>query len=39
VQVFFLNDFITVTRDPKSDWNEIAGAAEESIREHLETTG
>ena len=39
VQVFFLNDFITITRDPKSDWGEIAGAADEAVRKHLETTG
>jgi len=35
VQVFFLNDFITITRDPKSDWAEIAAQAEEIIRQHI----
>ncbi|MEX0766445.1 MAG: NifU N-terminal domain-containing protein [bacterium] len=39
VQVFFLNDFITITRDPKSDWAEIAGPAEEAIREQLGSAG
>lgn len=35
VQVFFLNDFITVTRDPAADWTAIAGEAERRIRDHL----
>lgn len=35
VQVFVLNDFVTVTRDPASSWEEIAGRAETTIREHL----
>jgi hypothetical protein len=35
VQVFFLNDFITITRDPKSNWDEIAGKAEETIVNHF----
>ncbi|MGH2349618.1 MAG: NifU N-terminal domain-containing protein [bacterium] len=34
-QVFFLNDFITVTRDPAANWDSIAGEAERVIREHL----
>jgi hypothetical protein len=38
VQVFFLNDFITVTRDPAADWNTIAGEVERLIRGHLSTT-
>jgi len=38
VQVFFLNDFITVTRDPTADWNTIAGEVERVIREYLSTT-
>jgi hypothetical protein len=36
VQVFLLNDFVTVTRDPGAAWDEIAQAAEAVIREHLE---
>jgi hypothetical protein len=35
VQVFFLNDFITITRDPATDWMAIAEEAERRIREHL----
>lgn len=35
IQVFVLNDFITVTRDPKADWNEIIPQAEEIIRTSL----
>jgi len=35
VQVFVLNDFVTVTRDPAAGWDEIAGRAEATIREHL----
>lgn len=35
VQVFVLNDFVTVTRDPAAGWEEIAGRAEAAIREHL----
>lgn len=35
VQVFFLNDFITITRDPKLNWDEIAGKAEETIVNHF----
>lgn len=38
VQVFFLNDFITVTRDPSERWEEIAGKVEEAIRKHYQTT-
>ena len=36
VQVFFLNDFITITRDPQADWDEIAGQVEGAIRSHFE---
>ena len=36
VQVFLLNDFLTVTRDPSKPWDEIAAAAEAVIREHFE---
>lgn len=39
VQVFLLNDFVTVTRDPARGWEEIAAAAEASIREHFGTAG
>lgn len=35
VQVFFLNDFITVTRDPALDWERIARPVEETIRRHF----
>lgn len=35
VQVFFLNDFVTITREPKSDWGDIAGKAEETIMSHF----
>lgn len=38
VQVFFLNDFITVTRDPAARWEEIAEQVESAIRRHFETT-
>lgn len=32
VQVFVLNDFITVTRDPGADWNAILPRAEAIIK-------
>jgi len=35
VQVFVLNDFITVTRDPSADWNAILPQAEEIIKNSL----
>lgn len=35
VQVFFLNDFITITRDPTADWTAMAEQAERQIRAHL----
>jgi hypothetical protein len=35
VQVFLLNDFVTVTRDPALGWDEIASGAEAAIREHF----
>jgi hypothetical protein len=35
VQVFVLNDFVTVTRDPQTDWNVIVGRAEEILRASL----
>jgi len=35
VQVFFLNDFITVTRRPEVPWETIADQVEEAIRRHL----
>lgn len=34
VQVFFLNDFITVTRSPEVPWETIAGQVEAAIRLH-----
>ena len=35
-QVFFLNDFVTVTRTPEGDWNAIVPLAEAALREHLQ---
>lgn len=35
VQVFVLNDFITVTRDPGADWNAILPKAEEILKTSL----
>ncbi len=35
VQVFLLNDFLTVTRDPSAAWEEIVDAAQAAIREHF----
>ncbi len=35
VQVFFLNDFITVTRDPEIPWEKIAEQVEDTIRAHF----
>lgn len=34
-QVFFLNDFITVTRREGVDWDAVAPQAEALIRQHL----
>ncbi|MDR7482528.1 MAG: NifU N-terminal domain-containing protein [Armatimonadota bacterium] len=34
VQVFLLNDFLTVTRDPAVAWEEIVDAAQAAIRAH-----
>ena len=34
-QVFFLNDFITVTRQDGVDWNAVVPQAETVIRRHL----
>ncbi len=34
-QVFFLNDFITITRDEGADWQIIVPRAEGLIRQHL----
>jgi len=34
VQVFFLNDFITVTRNPDVPWETIAAQVEAAIRSH-----
>ncbi len=36
VQVFFLNDFITITRDPSVPWESIAARVEEVIRQHFD---
>jgi hypothetical protein len=35
VQVFLLNDFVTVTRDPAAAWDTIAEATEAAIRQHF----
>ncbi len=35
VQVFFLNNFITVTRAPGAEWSAIVAQAETVIRTHL----
>ncbi len=35
VQVFVLNDFVTVTRDPAADWDAIVSPAEEIIKTAL----
>jgi len=34
-QVFFLNDFITVTRQADVEWEAVAPRAEALIRQHL----
>jgi hypothetical protein len=38
VQVFLLNDFLTVTREPSRPWEEIAASAEAAIREYYAGT-
>ncbi len=35
VQVFLLNDFVTVTRNPAQAWDAITSSAETAIREHF----
>ncbi len=37
VQVFFLNDFITLTRDPGTEWPAIISQAETVIQAHFGT--
>ncbi|HEX4841970.1 MAG TPA: NifU N-terminal domain-containing protein [bacterium] len=39
VQVFFLNDFITVTRDPSASWEVLAAQAEAVIKRHFAQEG
>jgi hypothetical protein len=34
-QVFFLNDFITITRHEGVEWDAVASRAETLIRQHL----
>jgi Scaffold protein Nfu/NifU N terminal len=34
-QVFFLNDFITITRMDGADWDAVVAAAEPIIQRHL----
>ncbi len=36
VQVFLLNDFITITRNPSAQWESIAAEAEDIIKRHFE---
>ena len=33
--VFFLRDFVTITREPGAGWEPIAAAVEQQLREHL----
>ena len=35
VTVFFMPNSITVTKEPERDWNAIAPAAEEAIRDYF----
>jgi hypothetical protein len=35
VQVFLLNDFVTVTRDPARSWDEITEPAQAAIEDHF----
>ncbi len=35
VQVFFLNDFVTVTRDAEIPWEKIAEQVEDAIRRYF----
>ena len=37
VQVFFLNDFITLTRDPGAEWPPIIAQAETVLHTHFGT--
>ncbi len=39
VQVFFLNDFITVTREPSASWDALAEQAEAVIRRYFAQGG
>ena len=39
VQVFLLNDFITVTRNPAARWEDISDQAESAIRGYFESEG
>ena len=34
-QIFGMNDFVTVTRKPGEDWDEIVAAVEEAAAQHL----
>ena len=33
--LFFLRDFVTVTRQPDADWESIAPAVQQAIQEHF----
>lgn len=37
VQVFFLNDFITLTRDPGVEWAGIIAQAESTVRTYFDS--
>jgi hypothetical protein len=36
--VFLLNDFVTVTRQPETDWEAIVPEVERALREHFAET-
>jgi hypothetical protein len=36
--VFGINDFVTITREPGSDWDPIVCAVEEAAEQHLEAS-
>jgi hypothetical protein len=37
--VFFLRDFVTVTREPQADWEPIAAAVNDALHRHLGESG
>ena len=34
-QIFYLNDFVTVTKEMDADWDEIAPAVEDALKNHF----